>query len=191
MPLNVEQFKAALVDGGARASLFQMEINKSGIASGLGFAPFHVRVSEIPGSNITPIVQKFAGREIKFAGQRTYTNLTVTILNDEFFRIRTAMEDWMDKINSRVGNVRDLSVVGESNLLGYQGEAVVTQYSKAGLPLKAFKFVGLFPTVLGNIPLDWSNDGVIEEYTVEFAYQYWEPTTPSGLTTLTGVVGQL
>jgi len=34
----------------------------------------------------------------------------------------------------------------------------------------------LFPVTIAAIPLDWSNDAAIEEYTVEFAYQYWEPT---------------
>lgn len=183
MPLNLELFKASLVDGGARASLFQMEINKQGTVAGLNAVPFHVRVSEIPGSTITPIVQKFAGREIKFAGQRTYGNLSVTVLNDENFRVRTAIEDWMNKINAREANVR---LAGPTELQ-YQGDAIVNQFTKTGVPIKAFKFVGLFPVTMAAIPLDWSNDGVIEEYTVEFAYQYWEPTTPSTGAVISGL----
>lgn len=164
----IEQFRTAMADGGARASLFTMEITYGG----LDFADmkFFCRVSEIPGSQQNVIIQKFAGRELKFAGQRTFTNLTVTVMNDEGFTIRRSLDQWMDRINDTQLNT---ALTGGQPLL--EGTGTVTQYRKDGgeVDYGPYTFVGLFPVNIAAIPLDWGNDGAIEEYTVEFAYQYW------------------
>ena len=34
-------------------------------------------------------------------------------------------------------------------------------------------FENIFPVSLGEIALDWGSNDTIEEYTVEFAYDYW------------------
>lgn len=167
MPLDINQFRNNLRDGGARPSLFEMRITKSGLA--FPTAPFHVRVAEIPPATVTPIVQKFAGRELKFAGQRTYPNITVTVLNDEGFTIRAEMERWIDLVNGRVNNRRGGPVE--------DGVLTINQLAKTGGPIGIFNFVDAFPVTMSSIPLDWSNDGVIEEYTVEFAYSYYVPVT--------------
>ena len=63
--------------------------------------------------------------------------------------------------------------------LGYTTDATVTQYGKSGQELKKYKFVGLFPIDVAPIDLDWSSNDTIEEYSVSFAYQYWESNTTS------------
>jgi hypothetical protein len=40
--------------------------------------------------------------------------------------------------------------------------------------IKTYKFIGLFPNDLAPIDLDWGNNDAIEEYSVTFAYQWWE-----------------
>jgi hypothetical protein len=170
MPLDLQEFRSQFQDGGARPSLFEMQINR-----GTGSSPsaqFYIRATEIPGLTVNQIVQKFAGRELKFAAQPTFTNLTVTVLNDEKFTVRRFLEGWLNDINGRVTNVRAPQAATE---VGYQGTGRITQFGKAGGELAVYEFVGLFPVNLAPIPLDWSNDGVIEEYTIEFAYQYWTP----------------
>lgn len=177
---SITDFKERLLDGGARPSLFRMNINwPAALAAGNALAapliPFHCRISEIPGNAVNPIVVKYAGREIKYAGQRTFTNLQVTILNDEGFKVRRALEGWFEAINSRETNVAALSAPTGDPTRGYSGIGRVAQYTKAGAESRAYVFVDMFPVSLSPIALDWSNDAAIEEYTCEFAYQYWVP----------------
>jgi hypothetical protein len=77
----------------------------------------------------------------------------------------------MNAINSHAGNIRDGAAVGPS---GYTVDAEVTQYGKAGNVLKTYKFVGLFPTDLTPIDVDWGSNDTIEEFSVTMSYQWWE-----------------
>lgn len=177
---SINDFKSRLLDGGARPSMFQMFIEPPFSLADRGFVDtlsFQCRVSEIPGTSVNPIIVKYAGREIKYAGQRTFTNLSVTILNDEAFTVRDRIEWWFELINSRENNdAATLTSHAGSMASSYGSTATVKQYSKlGGEPIKQYRFIDIFPVTMAAIPLDWSNDAAIEEYTVEFAYQYWEP----------------
>jgi len=184
---NITQFKEQLQDGGARPSLFEMTIAFPPALQGLfgdtvrsatEIWRFHCRISEIPGNQHNPISLKYAGREIKYAGQRTFNNLSVTILNDEAFRVRRGLELWFEAMNTRETNRSLLTQNTRTGFGSYAGSGQVTQYSKQGTKVRAYKFVDMFPVTLAPIPLDWSNDGAIEDYTCEFAYQYWTPNAP-------------
>jgi hypothetical protein len=177
---NISEFKEKLLDGGARHSLFRMELTwpqtvASGAAFGSPWMPFHCRISEIPGVSFNPITLKYAGREIKYAGSRVYQNLTLTVINDEGFTVRKAIENWMELIQSRETNVSVLTAPLSHGATGYAGTGRVIQYKKTGEHAKSYIFTDIYPVTLGNISLDWSNDSSIEDYTVEFAYQHWVP----------------
>lgn len=179
---SINEFKEQLLDGGARPSLFEMTLDFPagllGTAAAVVAGPaafktrFHCRISEIPGNQHNPISLKFAGREIKYAGQRTFNNLSLTIINDEAFTVRRGLEAWFEAMNTRESNKSKLS---SPTFGGYAGTGTVRQYSKKGDLIRGYRFVDLFPVTLAPIALDWSNDGAIEDYTCEFAYQYWEP----------------
>ena len=40
-------------------------------------------------------------------------------------------------------------------------------------------FENVFPVALGEIGLDWGSNDTIEEFTVDFAYDYWSHSTTS------------
>lgn len=179
---NITEFKEQLLDGGARPSLFEMTLDFPSSLIGSVAGPqvlvaqakmkFHCRVSELPGTQHNPITVKFAGREVKYAGQRVFNNITITILNDEAFSVRRGLEAWFEAMNTRDSNRSKLSAPTSA---GYAGVGTVYQYNKNGARIRGYRMVDLFPVTLAPIALDWSNDGAIEEYTCEFAYQYWEP----------------
>ncbi len=77
----------------------------------------------------------------------------------------------MNGINSHNLNIRN-PVAGTP--LGYTVDGDVTQYGKAGGTLKKYKFVGLFPTDLSAIDVDWGSNDTIEEFSVSLSYQWWE-----------------
>jgi len=71
----------------------------------------------------------YFGREMKFPGNRTFADWTLTIINDEDFVIRNSLENWMNSINSHATNVRS-GAARNSN--GYSVDANVIQYGKTG-----------------------------------------------------------
>jgi len=50
----------------------------------------------------------------------------------------------------------------------------VVQYGKKGDTLKKYKFVGLFPTDVSPIDVDWGSNDAIEEFSITMSYQWWE-----------------
>lgn len=175
MAFRVQEFRAALVRDGARPNLFQCEITFPGLASISGAQQqftFMARAAQLPGSTVNQVPQFYFGRELKFSGNRQFPEWTVTIINDEDFRIRDAFELWLSGLNSHVGNLRNPAFTKGDD--GYQRDGYVTQFGKTGEPIKRYKFVGLFPVDLSPIELDWGANDTIEEYAVTFAYQWWE-----------------
>jgi hypothetical protein len=175
MAFDVTQFRAALVGDGARPNLFQVELDfPDYVANGgaAGFkSTFMVSSAALPESILGTAPLFYFGREVKLAGNRQYQPWNVTIINDEDFLIRNAMESWFAGINSPEGNIRDVRAATLDG--GYGVDARVTQYSKTGIPIKTYKFVGMFPINISDIALNWQANDQIEEFSVTFDYQYW------------------
>jgi hypothetical protein len=129
------------------------------------------KTAQLPGSTVNSVPVQYFGRELKFAGNRTFQDWSITIINDEDFVIRNAFERWMNGINSHNLNLRNPAA---ATTLGYSVDGEVRQYGKAGAILKKYKFIGLFPTDLSTIDVDWGSNDTIEEFTVNLTYQWWE-----------------
>ena len=180
MAFNVNQFRSTLTGDGARPNLFSVSLVfpttvDGGQAAGQKVT-FMAKTAQLPGSTVGTVPVYYFGRELKFAGNRTFQQWTLNIVNDEDFLIRNALESWMNALNSHAGNVRDVNAVTPSN---YSVDATVTQFGKAGNVLKTYKFVGMFPVDVAPIDLDWGTNDTIEEYSATFAFQYWESDTTS------------
>jgi len=183
MAFNVDQFRNNLVGDGARPNLFQVSlviptfINNS-TAAGQKLT-FMCNAAQLPESTIGVAPAYYFGREVKIAGNRTYADWQVQIINDEDFLIRNAMEQWHTNINGPVGNARSSVAVNVDS--GYGVNATVTQFGKSGNVIKQYQFVGMWPTNLSAIDLNWQSNDQLEEFNVTFAYQYY---LPSGIPTL-------
>jgi hypothetical protein len=132
---------------------------------------FMCKSAQLPGSTLGVVPVQYFGRELKFVGNRTFADWTITIINDEDFVVRNAFERWMNGINSHNLNVRNPAALTP---LGYSVDGDVSQFGKQGNLLKKCKFVGLFPTDVSAIDVDWGSNDTIEEFTVSLAYQWWE-----------------
>jgi len=173
MPFNSYEFRAQLQGDGARPNLFEVQltfptfINPGSAARKLTFM---CKTASLPGSTIGHVPVFYFGRETKLAGNRTFPEWNLSIINDEDFVVRNAFEKWMNGINRHVTNVRD-SWAGNS--LGYATQGLVKQYSKTGGVLKQYTFEGIFPVDVSQIDVDWGSNDTIEEYSVTLAYQYF------------------
>jgi hypothetical protein len=132
----------------------------------------------LPGSTVNSIPVNYFGRELKFAGNRTFPEWTVVIINDESFNVRNAFERWLNFINSHAGNLRAPAFLTGDG--GYQSDGKIVQFGKKGNRLKKYKFIGMFPIDVSPIEMDWGANDAIEEFSVTFAYQWWESDTTDG-----------
>lgn len=198
---NLTAFKSRLAGGGARPNLFECTIedfpaeikSQWNTDAQLDFR-FMCKSAALPASNIAPVDVPFRGRILKVAGDRTFDTWTVTIINDEDFRLRHAFEQWMNllsKLDNATGAVNPTSYM--KNALVYQlgrsdkleGTKVrnnVTQEGPGGTPtgsgqstvLRVYKMYDIFPTNISQIDLSYDTSDTIEEFTVEFQVQYFE-----------------
>ena len=176
---NITEFRSRLTGGGARSNLFEVSIDFPDLAIDQRLVtdkvPFLVKAAEIPASNLGNIPVPYRGRVLPIAGDRTFDPWTVTIINDNDFIIRDAMEKWSNSIN-------DLQTAqGTINPEVYQRSARVKQLSRQGTGpgddekvLRTYKFEGIYPNTVSSIPLDFGATDQIEEFQVTFNYLFYE-----------------
>lgn len=176
MTFNINNFRSKLINDGARPNLFEVEltfppslnIEGEGVA---GLSRFMIKAAQLPGSTVGTVTVPYFGREIKFAGNRTFPDWTVTVINDENFKIKNAFERWLNYINGHQTNLR---APGRNiSALDYFADMGIRQYSKSGDVIKYYKFVQAFPVDLAPIDVNWGDNDAIEEFSITFAYQYW------------------
>ncbi len=162
MPFSVNQFRAQMIGDGARPNLFEVTMPFPAFSSPENAQEkltFMCKTAQLPGSTIGVVPLQYFGRELKFAGNRVFTDWLVTVINDEDFVVRNAMERWLQNINSHTANLRNPSAVSPSS---YTVDATVDQYGKAGNIIKSYKFIGMFPSDITPIDLDWGANDTID-----------------------------
>ena len=171
---NIDDFKANLIGGGARANQFRVTLTPpSGIAIGLDVrrTSFLVTAAQMPASALTEIAVPFRGRNIYITGDRPAPETwSVTVYNDTDFMIRNAMELWQNGINSYVDNT---GVISPSE---YQTDLTVEQLDRDDTVLKSYIFRNAFPTSISAIELSSAEATEIETFEVTWRYQHFEPS---------------
>jgi hypothetical protein len=181
---TITDFKAKLQGGAARPNLFEVSIPAfPANVSGWDDETFNFlcKAAALPASNVAQIEVPFRGRILKVAGDRTFDVWTVTVINDEDFKLRTAFEQWMNQI-SKLDNA-----TGATNPSSYMVDAYVHQLGRgqtrfstentdatSNLPLRSYRFYDIFPTNVSQIDLSYDTSDTIEEYTVDFQVQWWQ-----------------
>ena len=171
---NINDFKATLKGGGARANQFQVTMPFPGFASVGGetrVMSYLCQATNLPGMTLGEVDVKFRGRSLYIAGDRTFETWTTTIFNDTDFLIRNAMERWMNAINSTSDNS------GLENPSDYQVDAFVDQLDRAGQVIKSYTFRGLWPLTIGNIDVAYETNDAIETFEATYRYQFFESNT--------------
>ena len=139
----IDDFKANLIGGGARANQFRVTITPpSGIAIGLDVrrASFLARGTNLPAQTLGEIAVPFRGRTIFVSGDRPAPETwTVTFMNDTDFMIRNAMELWHNGINDFANNT------GVTAPADYQPDLFVEQLDRDDTVLKTYIFRSAYP----------------------------------------------
>ena len=171
---NINDFKAKLAGGGARANQFKVTMPFPGYAQVGGEIEdlaFLCTTAQIPAMNVGLVNVPFRGRQIKIAGDRTFADWSITVLNDTNFKLRNAFERWQNGINNMTDNE------GLSNPVDYQVDAFIDQLDRNGNTLKSYTLRGAFPTEIAAIDLNFATNDEVETFGVTFQYQYFETNT--------------
>jgi len=174
---NISSFKQqGLIYGGARPSQFEVYLSiptfvEADTGSDTKFR-FTCQAAQLPAATLGTIEVGYFGRRIKLAGDRTFADWTVTVLNDEDFLVRAMFEKWSNSLNKLEANQRQ-SYATEND---YKATLNVIQYSKDGNIIRSYDIIGAYPSVVDAINLNWDQQSQIETFGVTFAYDYWLPT---------------
>ena len=90
---TIDEFKSQLIAGGVRSNRFKVFIPQMGEN-----IEFMCKTAAIPGSTLPVVEVPFRGHKLKIAGDRTFEDWTITVINDINFTARTAVENWMESI---------------------------------------------------------------------------------------------
>ena len=176
---TISKFKSALTGGGARPNLFEVELTTlpAGIDWDSTSFSYMCKAASLPASNVANIDIPFRGRIFKVAGDRTIDPWTVTVINDEQFKLRNAFEQWADLIAKLENNM------GATNPEAYMVSGKVYQLGRGASPdsktnsgtansvLKEYEFYNIWPSTVAAIDLSYDSTDTIEDFTVDFQVQ--------------------
>ena len=169
---NIDDFKANLIGGGARANQYRVTITPpSGIAIGLDVSrtSFLCTAAALPGATLGTFDVPFRGRIINIAGDRpAFPDWTTTFYNDTDFMIRNAMERWNNGINDFANNT------GVTSPSDYQTDLTVEQLDRDDTVLKTYILRNCFPLAVSEIALSSAEATEIETFEVTWKYQHFE-----------------
>lgn len=177
MPFNITEFKSKLRFGGARPTLFYVQINNPVVTGADSTTTYMVEAASLPGMSVGTIQVPYFGRLLPQPGDRQFQPWQVNVINDEDFAVRNAFETWNNRINSLEGNIRNFAT---SQAAEYTSTATVTQLSKTGAALRTYEFVNLYPAEIGDIQLSWGAQDQIETFPVTFMYDFYRVSGATG-----------
>ena len=186
---TISQFKSAMVGGGARPNLFEVEMTLNELDFTLpGFDAtnfaFLCKASNLPAQNVGSIDVPFRGRIFKVAGDRTIDTWSVTIINDEDFNLRRAFEEWSEqiaKLDNNLGTTEPGAYMVSAKVYQLGRGSAASSKDNAGSSnavLAEYQFVDIFPTNVSQIDLSYDSTDTIEEFTVEFQVQSFNILEP-------------
>ena len=179
---TISDFKGALIGGGARPNLFEVELTT--LPAGIGWNSsdfsYMCKAANLPASNIANIDIPFRGRIFKVAGDRTIDPWTVTIINDEEFKLRNAFEQWADliaRLDNNMGVTNPEDYMSNAKVYQLGRGASVSSSTNAGTNnavLKEYEFFNIWPSAVAAIDLSYDSTDTIEEFTVDFQVQSYK-----------------
>lgn len=195
---TITGFKSKLAGGGARSNLFEVSIPAfPSIVPGWDNETFTFmcKGAPIPAANVNPVDVSFRGRILRVAGDRTYDPWSITVINDENFKIRAAFEAWSNAINrmeTGTGVTRPDSYMAANALVQQLGRGYDTGIESSTIsnlannqsvnPIRTYVIHNIWPTNVSPIDLNWDSTDQIQNFTVDFQMTHWTAGNANGVT---------
>lgn len=156
--ITLDDFKSQIADV-ARPNRFLVEI--PGADQKIQFL---VKAAALPGRDLGDIDISWQGMKVKLAGDPSFSDLELTIINDYEFTARTYLEEWIDKIANMSSNERN-------NHSNYKSELTLRQLGRSESDILAvYTIQGAYPKSISNISLSMDTENSAEEFTVSWRY---------------------
>jgi hypothetical protein len=172
---SISKFRETLGTG-ARANLFRCSItaptglgDTAGIFGADNKFSFLCRSAAIPAMSVGVIEVPFRGRRIKVPGDRTFTDWTVTVINDEKQDMRKIMDNWMKFIVNPDG---ELALRASTD--DYRSTIKINHFRGDGTTSRIYALFNAFPTDVSAIDLSYDTTDAIQEFTVTFQYTHMD-----------------
>lgn len=171
--MNINAFKTQLLNGGARPNQFLVTLTWPGVVGNPGGSHnLLVTAAALPASNVNPTIVQYRGREVKFAGERTFDPWTITVLNDTSMVLRSYFEKWSNEMNNYVNN-GGITAPGS-----YMSDLKVEQLDRNDEVIRTYEIKNAFPITVSEVALAYSANDVISEFNVTFQYSHFEVQLP-------------
>ena len=194
---SVTKFREA-IGAGSRPNLFKVRVTGPR-ATGYDVESFEYlcRSGSLPSATLGTIeIPMNGGRRLKMGGDRTFTEWTSTVLNDENFKLRSVMEKWQNdivKTNFEITNTlgNRSAKTGGTDTDGLYGTVMIYQLKEDGSSVLGggYRLVNCWPSDISAIDLSYDTTDAVEDFTVTWTYDYFENGfTADGDTTITALV---
>ena len=175
MAFALSTFQTALAKGGARPSLFELQITKVPTLENiieLTNIKYYCNVSAIPPLTVTPIERQYFGRTVKIPGDMVFGDLSTTIYASEAGTERSNLERWMDAING-TGSGGMTTALNTAN--GFGGTVKLLHFPKDKATADhTITFEDCWPTTIGEaaVSYDTASDSMV--FDVTWSYNYYD-----------------
>jgi hypothetical protein len=178
-----------LIWGGARPSTFDVQGTIPAAIVGnmdsttMNRLQFTCKAASVPALRLGRIPVGYFGAKIKLAGDREWDDWRITVMNDEDFNGRAFFESWNNSIMAFISNYMQSAEdqVSVSNIAAiveesYKADWTVTQYGRDKTPIRAYTFIGMWPSIVAEMPLDWDMSNRIQEFGVTMTFDTMYPS---------------
>jgi len=181
---SVTNFRAQLGTG-SRPNLFKVQVTPPTGFAAADFTNFEYlcRSGSLPSATLGTIeIPMNGGRRLKMGGDRTFSEWTSTVLNDENFKLRSLMESWQNNIvktnyeRSDLGNRSAATAASATTVAGLYGTVMIYQLKEDGssVPNGSYRLKNCWPSDISQIDLSYDTTDAVEDFTVTWTYDYFE-----------------
>ncbi|NBP56000.1 hypothetical protein EBU71_05600 [bacterium] len=169
MAFSINSFNTALA-GGIRPNQFSIEIPS--VPTGVTLPNFSIlcKAGAVPGMTIGTIEVPFRGRRVKYPGDRTFAEWTITVINQRDQAIRAGFEAWSNFTTALDFTTATISSKTSDN---YKTSVDIKQLADDGAVIRTYQLREAFVVDVGAIELSYDTTDSIEEFTVTFQYSYF------------------
>jgi hypothetical protein len=141
----------------------------------------YVKAADLPASTIGAIPVAWQGRVVKFSGERVYSDWVISVYDSNVVSdsLRLGFERWVDAMDGRNTHNIAYNLVEDweifyNDLNGQQFSS--DQANFGGQYGQGVLLKNCFPVEVGPVQLNYDATDTFAEFTVQIAYDYWEPT---------------
>jgi hypothetical protein len=167
MAFTLQDMKTA-IGAGARSNIFEVTYSGGGLDGVAANFSFLTKAAALPSSTVGLIEVPFRGRRLKLAGDRVFNEWTATVINDESFAIRAALETHQSSFTDV-----DFEAISLGDRTAGRSTLTVSQLDAAGVAVRTYSLINCFASEIGTIDLSYDTTDTVEEYTVTWTYDYF------------------